>query len=259
MIPRDDRDGGSGLPANGSNLYDGTSVHRRRGLAGSTAGEKRKCADGFEFGTIAGRRPLVPGLRAGASIPTGSRPGRTGGLPSDAWQADIRIVDGGHTVTWRAGAARVVEVLGASAAPVPAAGLLLDCPVRHERTALITPGASVEYQTSFEVERLDPEVFAHLCDEMTLDSARDRLFHRSSSGDRLAPAAISHLAFESRPKGLLVHGLSLVPRRPGDRPHAVAVRNADRPIPLPLDGQGESGGRVIDQRTPSGAINRRPR
>ncbi len=40
---------------------------------------------------------------------------------------------------------------------------------------------------------------------MTLDAARDRLFHRSSQGDRMAPPAISHVAFESRAKGLLVH------------------------------------------------------
>ena len=123
----------------------------------------------------------------------------------DAWQADVRIIEGGHAITWRSGQVRLTEILGGSATPVPESNLLLDCPVRHERTATIEPGGGVEYQTSFEVERLDPEVFAHLCDEMTLDAARDRLFHRSSQGDRMAPAAISHVAFESRAKGLLVH------------------------------------------------------
>ena len=123
----------------------------------------------------------------------------------DGWQADIRIIAGGHAVTWRAGDIRLTEVLGGATAPAPEANRLFDSPIRHERTATVEPGAGVEYQTSFEVERLDPEVFAHLCAEMTLDSARDRLFHRSSPDDRMAPAAISHLAFESRSKGLLVH------------------------------------------------------
>ncbi len=129
----------------------------------------------------------------------------------DAWQADIRIIDGGHAVTWRAGDVRLTEVLTSSAAPAPESRRLLDSPIRHERTATIEPGSGVEYQTSFEVERLDPEVFAHLCAEMTLDAARDRLFHQSSHGDRMAPPAISHLAFESRSRGLLVHAFHSFP------------------------------------------------
>ncbi len=122
----------------------------------------------------------------------------------DSWVADIRIIDGGHAVTWRSGEIRLTEILVGSSDPSPN-GVLLDSPVRHERTATLEPGSGVLYQTSFEAERLDPEVFAHLCDEMTLDSARDRLFHRSSQGHRMAPSAISHIAFESRAKGLLVH------------------------------------------------------
>jgi hypothetical protein len=69
----------------------------------------------------------------------------------------------------------------------------------------------VEYQTCFEVERVDPEVFDHLCDEMTLDAHRDRLFHRFADANRMAPPAISHLAFESRAKGLLVHAFHSFP------------------------------------------------
>ena len=129
----------------------------------------------------------------------------------DAWQADIRIIDGGHAVTWRAGDARCTEVLGSAVASWPDAGLLLDSPVRHERTATFEPGPGAEYQTSFEVERLDPEVFAHLSDEMALDAGRDRLLHRSGGANRLAPAAISHVSFESRARGLLVHAFHSFP------------------------------------------------
>ena len=123
----------------------------------------------------------------------------------DAWSADVRIIEGGHAITWRAGPIRLTEILGASAVAWPDADPLLDSPIRHERTASVEPGSGVEYQTSFEVERLDPEVFAHLCDEMTLDNTRDRLFHRSNQADRLAPLAISHVLFESRARGLLIH------------------------------------------------------
>ena len=129
----------------------------------------------------------------------------------DAWSADIRIIAGGHTITWRGDEIRLTEILSGAADDLPEPGLLLDSPVRHERTATIEPGAGVEYQTSFEVERLDPEVFDHLCDEMALDTTRDRLFHQSNQGNRLAPLALSHLSFESRASGLLVHAFHSFP------------------------------------------------
>jgi hypothetical protein len=54
-------------------------------------------------------------------------------------------------------------------------------------------------------------VFTHLCDEMELDASRDRLFHRFADANRLVPSAISHVAFESRPRGLLVHAFHSFP------------------------------------------------
>ena len=129
----------------------------------------------------------------------------------DGWQADIRIIEGGHAVSWRSGEVRLTEVLAGPSTTLPGPGLLFHSPIRHERAAVLKPRDGIEYQTCFEVERVDPEVFAHLCDEMTLDADRDRLFHRSRGADRLVPSAISHLAFESRSKGLLVHAFHSFP------------------------------------------------
>ena len=129
----------------------------------------------------------------------------------DAWQADIRLVDGGHAITWRAGDVRLTEVLGPAGLPLPEAGLLLAGPVDPGHDEALEPGSGVEYQASIEAERLDPEVFAHLAAEMTLDTGRDRLFHRARGGGRLDPPAISHVAFESRPGGLLVHAFHSIP------------------------------------------------
>ncbi|WP_435008459.1 DUF2617 family protein [Tundrisphaera lichenicola] len=129
----------------------------------------------------------------------------------DGWLADIRIVEGGHAVTWRSGEVRLTEVLTGPSAALPEAGLLFHSPVRHERAAMIRPASGFEYQACLEVERIDPEVFDHLCDEMTRDAARDRLYHRWSDANRMAPPAISHVAFESRARGLLVHAFHSFP------------------------------------------------
>ncbi len=146
----------------------------------------------------------------------------------DGWQADIRIVDGGHAVLWRSGDVLLTEVLAGPSTSLPEPGLLFHSPIRHERAAALRPRAGVEYQTCFEVERVDPEVFAHLCDEMTLDAHRDRLFHRSSDFRSDGPVG-------DQPPGVRVEGqgaagprLPLVPGRAGDRPDPIAVRSPTR-------------------------------
>ena len=129
----------------------------------------------------------------------------------DGWVADIRIIEGGHAIAWRSGDVRLTEILAGPSTPLPEPGQLFRSAIRHERAAVLRPGSGIEYQTCFEVERVDPEVFAHLCDEMTLSTNRDRLFHRFADANRMAPPAISHVAFESRAKGLLVHAFHSFP------------------------------------------------
>ena len=46
---------------------------------------------------------------------------------------------------------------------------------------------------------------------MTLDASRGRLFHRFAPLNRMAPAPISHIHFESRTRGLSVHAFHSFP------------------------------------------------
>lgn len=123
----------------------------------------------------------------------------------DGWEADLRVIEGGHAITFRCGAGRLTEVLAGPETLLPESGLLFHSTIRHERTASLCPGGAIEYQTCFEVERVDPEVFAHLSDEMTLDASRGRLFHRFAPVNRMAPAPVTHLRYEARVRGLTVH------------------------------------------------------
>ena len=128
------------------------------------------------------------------------------------WGADVRIIEGGHAITWSAGQVRLTEVLAGPETVLPEAGLLYSSSVRHERSAKLAPGGgAVEYQTCFEVEHIDPEVFNHLTDELTLDAAKGGLFHRFAPASRLAPSPVSHLHVESRPRGLLVQAFHTFP------------------------------------------------
>jgi hypothetical protein len=129
----------------------------------------------------------------------------------EGWEADIRIIEGGHAILFRSGPHRISEILSGPNTILPEPGLLFHSPVRHERSANLQPGGEVEYQTCFEVERVEPEVFKHLSDEMTLDASRDRLFHQFAPSNRMAPAPISHIWIESRVKGLSIHAFHTFP------------------------------------------------
>jgi hypothetical protein len=132
-------------------------------------------------------------------------------IAREGWEADVRIIEGGHTVNFGAGPIRLTEVLSGPETTLPDPGLLFHSPVRNERSTVLRPGGIIEYQTCFEVERVDPEVFRHLCEEMTLDGSSHRLFHRFGSLNRLAPAPLSLIQIDARVRGLSVHSFHTFP------------------------------------------------
>ncbi|MBX6311363.1 MAG: DUF2617 family protein [Isosphaeraceae bacterium] len=127
------------------------------------------------------------------------------------WEADIRIIEGGHAIIWASGPIRLTEVLTGPETPLPEPGLLFHSAVRNERSVALTPHARIEYQTCFEVERIDPEVFAHLSDELTLDATKGALFHRFAPTNRMAPAPLSRVHAEARARGLSVQAFHTFP------------------------------------------------
>lgn len=127
------------------------------------------------------------------------------------WEADVRIVQGGHVVVFRAGSTVVTEILGARESPLPVGGLLLDSPVEGEHTESIRAGRDVAYQSCHEVERVDPEVFRHLCDEARLDATPGRLFHAFVPAHRFAPRPISLVRVDRLARGISIQAFHSFP------------------------------------------------
>lgn len=132
-------------------------------------------------------------------------------LTQESWEADIRIIEGGHAILFRSGSVRLTEVLAGPETILPEPGRLFQSAIKHERSASLQPSGVVDYQTCFEVERVDSAVFNHLCDEMTVDASRGRLFHRFAPSNRLAPAPISLIHVEARTRGLSVQAFHSFP------------------------------------------------
>ena len=127
------------------------------------------------------------------------------------WEADVRIVEGGHAIVWGSGGARLSEVVAGPEIPLPEPGRLFHATAKRERSVRLAPDGRVEYQTCIEAERLDAEVFAHLCEELTLDATAGDLVVRFCSANRMAPASISRIHIEPRGRGLSIHAFHTFP------------------------------------------------
>jgi len=114
------------------------------------------------------------------------------------WAADVRIVDGGHAVVFSAGSVRLTEVLSGPDTVVPEPGRLFRSHLRRERSTILRPDGTIEYQSCLEVERIDIEIFRHLCEEIALNASGNSLFHRFPTSNRLAPQPISHIQISAR-------------------------------------------------------------
>jgi hypothetical protein len=132
-------------------------------------------------------------------------------IERSGWRADLRIIEGGHAVLFRSDTVGLTEILSGPETALPEPGLLFHCHPRHERSTHLRPGGLIDYQSCIEVERVDIEIFRHLCDEMNLDSSRDTLFHRFRSANRLSPPPITHIHVDVRTASLAIQSFHTFP------------------------------------------------
>src|SRR3982751_1731931 len=64
-------------------------------------------------------------------------------VSQEGWEADVRIIEGGHAIIFRAGRVRLTEVLAGPETHLPEPGLLYHSPVRHERSTTLRPGGAI--------------------------------------------------------------------------------------------------------------------
>ena len=129
----------------------------------------------------------------------------------DDYLANVCITDTCHLIEWQHGKVCLTELVTTVDNPLPQKRRLLACRLRGERTETIQCAPAVVYQTSVTVERLQPEVYSRIHDELESDSLRRGIFHNFRPHDRLALSPISHIAIEARASGLLVQAFHTFP------------------------------------------------
>jgi hypothetical protein len=127
------------------------------------------------------------------------------------WEADLRIIEGGHSFVFRSGSDRITEILSGPETVLPEPGVLFHSHLRRNRSTSLRPSGSIEYQSCLEVERVDIEIFRHLCDEILIDASGSPLVHRFHSSNRLRPPPVSYIQISARLRDLSIQSFHSFP------------------------------------------------
>jgi hypothetical protein len=127
------------------------------------------------------------------------------------FKAEIAITGSGHTVSWNSGSLTLVEVATSDQQPLPKKRRLLSHPIQGERTDSLECANGVCYETSFQLERVRPDVFWTFQQELSADGISQGLFHRFASGGRLGVGALSWVNVETRTSSLLIQAFHTFP------------------------------------------------
>jgi hypothetical protein len=127
------------------------------------------------------------------------------------FRAEIAITESGHTVSWTSGNLTLVEVATSDRQPLPKKRRLLSYPIQGERSDSLECANGVCYETSFQLEKVRPDVFWTFQQELSADSISQGLFHRFATRGRLAVGAISWVNVETRTKSLLLQAFHTFP------------------------------------------------
>lgn len=129
----------------------------------------------------------------------------------DEYEATIQITEAGHLITWKSGSVCLCEVAAPQGHPLPRKRRLLSHRLRGERTDNLQYAVAVRYQVNLQVERLEPEIFWDIHEELEIDGRRRGLFHQFQSPNRLATGPLSHVTLEAHSRLLLVQTFHTFP------------------------------------------------
>lgn len=125
--------------------------------------------------------------------------------------AAIQICNAGHVVTFRAGQHTITEVAAPNHQLLPLQNRRVGQRLRGCRDEFLNFKFGVQYHVSFQVERLDREVFLEYHDELQRDCQRAEVAYRFPAGNRLSPAPLSLLVTDCWPNSLLIHSFHTFP------------------------------------------------
>lgn len=128
-----------------------------------------------------------------------------------SFQAQLAICEAGHFLELRTPYHTLCEIVCPKGQSLPHHQRLFDKKLRGSRDESLRLPGGIGYQLSFQIERLEPEIYLHLHEEFSTDCRKATLGHVFEQTNRLAPAAISYLQVDLFPGALLIHAFHTFP------------------------------------------------
>ena len=127
-----------------------------------------------------------------------------------AFELKIQICDAGHVLTFQRQQQVLTEVAVSQETPLPQRFRLVSHRLQGHRADSRVRGP-LTYHSSFQVEYLESDVYAHYHQELLGDSLKGQVSYQFPTHNRLAPAPLSFMLMESTPHMLQVHTFHTFP------------------------------------------------
>lgn len=127
------------------------------------------------------------------------------------YSARIAITEAGHLVTWHKDGLTLTELAASQKQPLPQRRRLISHRIAGERSDRLECRGGSSYQTCFQLETVDQEVFWSFQQELLTAGQKRGLLHRFEGGGRLALGALSWIDVETRPRSLFVQAFHTFP------------------------------------------------
>ncbi len=123
----------------------------------------------------------------------------------------VRITRTGHAISWDSPMGHLTEVAAAAGATLPTHRALFRHKMRGERNESLNWRPGLKYQTSYQVESLNDEVYEHIHDEILRDGLKRGLLHNFRPHNRLAMSPLGFVTTEAWAGNLVVSSFHTFP------------------------------------------------
>jgi hypothetical protein len=120
------------------------------------------------------------------------------------YTAVVSITTTGHVITWRKDGLTLTEIATAASEPLPQKRRLISHRLAGDHSDRMECRGGIAYQTCFQLESIDPDVFWGFQQELVVEGSKQGLLHRFESGGRMALGAVSLITLETRARSLLI-------------------------------------------------------
>lgn len=132
-------------------------------------------------------------------------------IERETYSVKVDITGAGHVITWRYAGLTLTEVAASARHPLPKMRRLLCYNLKGQRTDRVDCRGGISYQTSFQLEPTDPEVFWTFQQELAAQGQRQGMLHHFHPSGRIAMGALSYINLEARNRSLLIQAFHTFP------------------------------------------------